>query len=219
MATDIQQAIPTLQAIQLKLPPQNVPLTRVPERSETGVWIGMCAIVMCFAAVTSAMIVRQGAANDWRHFQVPRILLINTLMIFASSVSLHLANRRLAGAVAAPGAAAESQRALYSSGIAWLYATLGLGCLFVFGQILGWRILAAQGWYLATNPSSSFFYVFTAMHAVHLVGGIAGLCYMLRKLSLTNDMARTTGLRAVSLYWHFMAGLWLFLLILLLVRT
>jgi cytochrome c oxidase subunit III len=219
MATDLQHAIPALQTMQLELPAHKGPSARIPERSETGVWIGMCAITMCFAAVTSAMIVRQGAANDWQHFHLPRILLINTLMIFASSVSLHLANRRLAGAVAAPGAAPESQRPLYSSGIAWLYATLGLGCLFVFGQILGWRILAARGWYLATNPSSSFFYVFTAMHAVHLVGGIGGLCYMLRKLSLTNGTARTTGMRAVSLYWHFMAGLWLFLLILLLVRT
>src|SRR6202142_2234175 len=66
-----------------------------PETSETGVWIGIFAIVMSFAAFTSAMIVRQGASPDWRHFALPRLLYINTAVLLASSFTLGLARRRL----------------------------------------------------------------------------------------------------------------------------
>jgi cytochrome c oxidase subunit III len=190
-----------------------------PERSETGVWIGIFAIVMSFAAFTSAMIVRQGASPDWRHFELPRLLYVNTLNLLASSVTLGLARRRLAsiaGLLAiAPSKAAKS----YSEGMNWIYCTLAFGALFVFGQALAWRTLAKQGLFLSTNPSSSFFYVFTAMHAVHLLGGIGGLVYMIRKLSKTNRTGQTTGMRALCVYWHFMDGLWIYLFILLMART
>jgi cytochrome c oxidase subunit 3 len=101
----------------------------------------------------------------------------------------------------------------------WLYVTLTLGGLFVVGQVLAWRTLAAQDVFLSTNPSSSFYYIFTAMHGLHLLGGIAGLAYVIGKLWRTNGTAQTTGLRAVCLYWHFMDGLWVYLLVLLVART
>ncbi|MGB6471892.1 MAG: cytochrome c oxidase subunit 3, partial [Candidatus Acidiferrales bacterium] len=109
-------------------------------------------------------------------------------------------------------------RKLFSDGIHWLYVTAGLGALFVLGQILAWRDLVHQGLFLATNPSCSFFYVFTALHGLHLLGGIGGLAYILRKLAKTNGTAQTTGLSAVSVYWHFMDGLWVYLLLLLAMR-
>jgi len=188
-----------------------------PERSETGVWIGIFAIVMSFAAFTSAMIVRQGATPDWVHFELPRLLYVNTLILLSSSLTLSLASKRLRS-VAGFSATAPTGKA-YTEGMIWLAITLGLGGFFVVGQMLAWRVLAAQGFFLSTNPSSSFFYVFTAMHGVHLLGGIAGLAYMIRKLAKTNGTARTTGLPALSVYWHFMDGLWIYLLVLLMVRT
>ena len=190
-----------------------------PERSETGVWIGIFAIVMSFAAFTSAMIVRQGASPDWRHFELPRLLYVNTLNLLASSVTLGLGRKRLASiagmSATAPGKAAKS----YSEGMNWMYGTLAFGVLFVIGQVLAWRTLAAQGLFLSTNPSSSFFYVFTAMHGAHLLGGIGGLAYMIRKLCKTNGTGQTTGMRALCAYWHFMDGLWIYLFILLMART
>jgi cytochrome c oxidase subunit III len=193
--------------------------TSRPERSETGVWIGIFAIIMSFAAFTSAMIVRQGVTPDWRHFQLPRILYANTLVLVASSATLGLALRGLASRAPRLSNANDQARKSYSHGMSWLRLTLALGVLFVVGQVLGWRTLAAHGLFLSTNPSSSFFYVFTAMHALHLIGGIAGLAYVIRKLARAIDTEQVTGLRAIALYWHFMDGLWLYLLILLMARS
>ncbi|MFZ0431586.1 MAG: cytochrome c oxidase subunit 3 [Candidatus Acidiferrales bacterium] len=189
-----------------------------PERSETGVWIGVAAISMTFAAFTSAMIVREGASTDWQHFQLPRILYLNTLILLASSFTLQAARARLGSVSASLSGAPALARKLFSDGIHWLYVTAGLGALFVLGQILAWRDLVHQGLFLATNPSCSFFYVFTALHGLHLLGGIGGLAYILRKLAKTNGTAQTTGLSAVSVYWHFMDGLWVYLLLLLAMR-
>jgi cytochrome c oxidase subunit III len=185
----------------------NVALSERPERSETGVWIGIFAIVMTFAALTSAMIVREGVALDWRHFQLPKILCVDTLILIFSSWTLEKAIAKM-----------KEGADRFSEGMTWLRITLALGGIFVIGQVIAWRVLASQGLFLATNPSASFFYVFTAAHALHLLGGIAGLGYLIHKLSRTRSTARTTGIRATSLYWHFMDGLWLYLFVLLLVR-
>jgi cytochrome c oxidase subunit 3 len=98
--------------------------------------------------------------------------------------------------------------------------TGALGLIFILGQFLAWRNLAAQGLYLATNPSSSFFYVFTALHGAHLLGGIAGLAYVLRKLtgSKADSAMHVRSFGAFSIYWHFMDILWVYLLLLLAMR-
>jgi cytochrome c oxidase subunit III len=188
------------------------------QKAETGMWVAVSAISMSFAAFTSAMIVRQDASSDWLHFQLPRILYFNTLILLASSVTLELTRQRIAGIAEAVRSATVSAKGLLASGTYWLYVTAALGLTFVLGQLLAWRNLAAQGLFLATNPSSSFFYVFTALHAVHLLGGIGGLIYVLRKLLRTNGSAETSGLGAFSIYWHFMDILWVYLLLLLAIR-
>jgi cytochrome c oxidase subunit III len=190
-----------------------------PEISETGVWIGVCAIMMTFAAFTSALIVRQGASPDWQHFQLPRILYLNTLILLVSSVTLGLARWRFSTIAGAMESAPASAKKLFTEGQSWLFVTATLGALFVGGQILAWRSLAAQGLFLSTNPSSSFFYVFTALHGLHLLGGIGGLIYIIGKMRRTKGTARTTGLGAVCVYWHFMDGLWVYLFLLLAMRT
>jgi cytochrome c oxidase subunit 3 len=98
-------------------------------------------------------------------------------------------------------------------GRAWLYATLTLGCVFVVGQYSAWLQLRSQGMYVATAPSSSFFYVFTVLHALHIVGGLAGLLLVIARLK--RMALRRSTLDAASQYWHFMDILWVYLLLLL----
>src|SRR6202041_4073423 len=145
------------------------------EKSETGVWVAVAAISMFFAAFTSSMIVRQGVTADWLHFQLPRVMYLSTLVLLASSFTLELARPRSAGVPDSQAASTETGELLASKGMYWMYLTGALGILFVLGQFLAWRSLRAQGLYRATNPSSSFFYVFTVTHALHLVGGICGV--------------------------------------------
>jgi cytochrome c oxidase subunit III len=174
-----------------------------PPPSSSAIWVGVAAICMSFAAFTSALIVRQGASTDWRHFTLPSMLYLDTLVILASSVTLEIGRRRIAAFMTGP----RSQAARPAL---WLYVTLVLGLLFVAGQCVAWMQLRAQGLYLATNPSSSFFYVLTAAHGLHVLGGLGGLIRVIRKLS--KSVLRRSTLNATSYYWHFMGVLWLYLL-------
>jgi cytochrome c oxidase subunit III len=177
-----------------------------PPPASTGIWVGLAAITMTFAAFTSALIVRQGAAPDWQHFTLPSILYLNSLIIIASSVTLELSRRQIATFMG--GAKVEG-----TAPARWLYITLFLGLLFVAGQTFAWLQLRSQGFGLATNVSYSFFYVLTVAHAVHLLGGLGGLVRVISKLN--RSVLKRSTLNATSLYWHFMGALWLYLLLLL----
>ena len=166
----------------------------------------MAAITMTFLALTSALVVRKGGALDWQHFTLPSILYFNTLVLLASSITMQVARYRVAAFMQGASGATQSPSR-------WLYITLSLGFLFVAGQYVAWRQLSAQGLYLATNPSSSFFYVFTAAHVLHLIGGIAGLLRVIYKLQ--HSILRRSTLDATARYWHFMDFLWVYLLLLL----
>ena len=177
-----------------------------PPPASTGVWVFVAGVSMTFAALTSALIVRKGGALDWRHFTLPSILYLNTVVLLASSVTLEIARRQVAAFMG-------GVKATTANPARWFYATLSLGLLFLAGQYVAWRQLSAQGLYLATNPSSSFFYVFTAAHALHLLGGLCAMGRVIRKLSL-HVLKRST-LDATAHYWHFMDVLWIYLLVLL----
>jgi cytochrome c oxidase subunit III len=177
-----------------------------PAPSSTGIWVVVYAITMTFAALTSAMIVRKGSSMDWQSFTLPWILYVNTAVLLISSVTLEIARRRVAtfmGGLKIPG----------ESPARWLYITLVFGLLFVIGQYVAWVRLSAEGLYLATNPSSSFFYLLTAAHVLHVLGGLGGLLYVTRKLR--NSELRRSTLVAASRYWHFVDVLWVYLFILL----
>jgi cytochrome c oxidase subunit III len=180
-----------------------------PPPASTGIWVVLASISMTFAAFTSALIVRQGSALDWRHLTLPNILYFNTLVLLASSIALELARRRVH--LFSGGLKSESGDAAR-----WLYIALGLGLLFVIGQHVAWMQLQSQGLYLATNPNSSFFYVLTAVHALHVLGGLGGLLRVIRKMS--NSTLRKSTLDATAYYWHFMDGLWIYLLLLLWIK-
>lgn len=177
-----------------------------PPPASTGIWVGLAAITMTFAAFTSALIVRQGAASDWQRISLPSILYLNTLIIIASSVTLEIARHRIARYMGG----LKDQTATPAR---WLYITLFLGLLFVAGQTFAWIQLKSQGFGLATNVSYSFFYVLTVAHALHVFGGLGGLVRVIGKFH--HSVLRRSTLDATSKYWHFMGVLWLYLLLLL----
>ena len=180
-----------------------------PPPASTGVWVGLAAITMFFAAFTSALIVRQGAAPDWQHITLPPVLYLDTLIILASSVTLELARRRIAAFM---GGVKEGKDRAASPAL-WLYVTLGLGLLFVAGQTYAWLQLQSQGFGMSANVSYSFFYVLTVAHALHVLGGLGGLVRVIGKLHIA--VLRRSTLVATARYWHFMGGLWVYLLLLL----
>ncbi len=194
--------------------------------AQTGVWVAVSAIAMSFAALTSALIVREGSGNDWQRFVVPRILYLDTIIILASSYTLELSRKNFAAAFAllqgfTNTASRDADHAKVitarSNGLHWLRVTRALGVLFLAGQILAWRSLAAHGLFLATNPSSSFFYLLTAMHGLHLIGGILGLFYVGFRLR-RNARNSQSSLGTAAVYWHFVDLLWVYLLMVIAIR-
>jgi cytochrome c oxidase subunit 3 len=179
-----------------------------PPPASTGIWVILASITMTFAAFTSALIVRQGGATDWRHFTLPSVLYLNTLVIIASSITLEISRRRIATFM---GGVQDKDHT--GSPARWLYVTLFLGLLFVAGQTLAWLQLRSQGFGLASNVSYSFFYVLTVAHALHVLGGLGGLVRVIAKLQI--GVLRRSTLDATSRYWHFIGVLWLYLLLLL----
>ena len=176
-------------------------------RYRIGMWVAMASILMLFTALSSAYIVRAASANDWQPLRMPRVLLLSTALIILSSIALEFARRKLKSG--AHGA---------HKGLLILAGLLGLG--FLGSQLFAWKQLALQGIYISSNPHSSFFYLLTATHGVHLLGGLAGLGFLtLRSRLRTNDELAATKSQAqtdaVSLYWHFMDVLWIYLFLLL----
>ena len=175
----------------------------MPQRAYfTVIQLGLAGITMFFMALTSSFLVRKGLGNDWVAFSFPRILWLNTLILVASSFTIQAARRHLH----------EDQRAAFKR---WWAVTTGLGIVFLGGQLTAWRQLAEQGVFLVTNPSSSFFYVLTAAHGLHLVGGILALFYVSHRNWQRSRMSQATATDVAAIYWHFMDGLWVFLFALL----
>jgi len=176
------------------------------EPIRTGIWVGLAAIAMSFAALTSALFVREGSGySDWTHISLPRILWFNTSALILSSVALERARHSVADFM-------RGSQASRSMPMAWLNATLGLGLLFVLGQYFAWLQLRSEGLYLPTNPNSSFFYVLTGVHAIHVLGGLGGLARVMLKFRSAARPLRRSTMDATSYYWHFMGLLWVYLL-------
>jgi cytochrome c oxidase subunit III len=156
-----------------------------------GMWLGIAAITMLFLAFTSAYIVRHGIDPQWQSIRMPRLLPVNTMVLLLSSICLEKARR---GGGRRP----------------WLLATLGGGLLFVGGQLAIWQQLGGTGQVFAGSAHASFFYTLTAVHGLHLAGGLVALGWV----SVAGSMCRRW-MDAVALYWHFMGALWLYLVVLL----
>ena len=180
---------------------------RSPQLYVTGIWIALASILMFFLALTSSFIVRKGMGQDWQAFALPRLLWATTALLLASSVTLERARRAL---VAGPEA---SGRLVYAR---WWTLTTMLGVFFLCGQLVAWSQLWAAGVFLATNPSSSFFYLLTGTHGLHLLGGLIALAYVGARSHRPEPWpAERAAVTATSIYWHFLGVLWVFLFLLL----
>ena len=168
--------------------------------SITGLLVLLAASVMFFAAFTSAFFVRRGMSNDWVDTPVPAILWVNTAVLVASSLAIELARRALH----------SGKRMAFNR--YWTSATI-LGFLFLGGQYLAWQQVNAAGFYLATNPSSSFFFLLTCAHAVHLIGGICALGYIdVEALLFRLGPGKRTAIDISAYFWHFLAAMWIYLM-------
>lgn len=178
-----------------------------PARYRIGVWMAIGSILMLFVALTSAFIVRSAGASDWRPIAMPKVLWLSTALILVSSVTIEIARRSLH----------QERDRVY---MRWVIGTIVLGVGFVGSQLVAWRQLAKQGVYLASNPYNSFFYLFTAAHGVHLLGGLGALAYLLvrttsKRDTLEGELRRVGSADATAIYWHFMDVLWIGLFLLL----
>ena len=201
-------------------------------RYRIGMFFALAAVVMLFVSFTSAYIVRQGVGTwsdasaryvtDWQPINLPPLLWVNTIILLASSFTLAMARRTLARklrAVPRGGNSSATEAILLVNNqhpIPWLGITFVLGAGFLIGQLFAWSEMRHLGIFVSTNPSSSFFYVLTGAHALHLLGGVLALAYagitsLLRKSLATRFLV----VDVTALYWHFMDFLWIYIFALL----
>jgi cytochrome c oxidase subunit III len=171
-------------------------------KAQVGVWILLGTIIMLFAGLSSAYIVLRGAP-DWQNIEIPSILWLNTAILLASSATIAAARRSL-------------DHARTTAMRSWLLVSGGFGVAFLIGQLEAWRQLVAAGVYLPSTLHSSFFYLLTGLHGLHLVGGMAAMGYVLIK-AVRNRIVpgKDESLKLCATYWHFMDALWVYLFILL----
>ena len=177
-----------------------------PDGYRITMWMVLAAIVMMFGALSVAYVM---VSEEQRSpVPMPRMFFVSTGLILVSSATFYRAKRSLQ----------ENHARAY---LRWLLATLGLGVGFLVSQLVGWRELARAGVYFSGHPRSTFFYLATALHGGHLLGGIGLVFYLvMRRLrpwwQLSSDK-NTAWTRVVGLYWHTMDGIWIWLFALLLI--
>src|SRR5215213_889980 len=169
-------------------------------------WVVLAAVLMMFAALSSIYIM--SSEEERRPIAMPWMFFVSTGLILISSGTFHRAKRSL-------------QQDRPRAYLRWLIATFALGIGFLGSQLVGWRELARSGVYFAGHPRSTFFYLATALHGVHLVGGIGLVLYLvfrrLRPGWLLHGQKNSTWHGVVGLYWHTMDGIWVWLFMLLLI--
>lgn len=165
-------------------------------------WVGIGSIIMMFAAFTSAYVVRRAAGN-WLEFKLPDIFMVNTVVILLSSLTIHLAYSGFK----------KGKEQQYKG---MLVATFVLGLLFVVLQYKGWEALTEMGATFTVNPSSSFIFVISGLHAAHVLGGVAALTVALTYafvLPYKPTLRRKQRFELVVQYWHFVDILWVYLMV------
>ncbi len=197
-------------------------------RARLGMICAIATVCMIFVSLTSAYVVRRGLPTfddasrtyfrDWGEVQLPwALLLVNTAILLLSSLTMEGARRAIARRAALasvgsiPGVSLGEERSF-----PWLGATVVLGLGFLVGQGIAWADLKSRGFFVATNPSSSFVYLLTAVHAVHLAGGLVALLWAgITSLRHKSIEGRRIVVDVAAWYWHFMAVLWLYVFALL----
>jgi cytochrome c oxidase subunit III len=197
-------------------------------RARLGLICAIATVGMVFISLTSAYIFRRGLptfdgsvndyVRDWGRVDLPWVLMgVNTVILLASSVTMELARRKaarqaaLAPVQSIPGVSLGDEKSF-----PWLGITVLLGLSFLVGQWLAWIELHKRGFYVDTNPSSSFAFLLTIAHAVHLGGGMIALLWAASSSLFHKPLeARRIVVDITAWYWHFMAVLWLYIFALL----
>ena len=162
-------------------------------------WVGIGSILMMFAGLTSAYIVKRNQVN-WKTFELPLAFWYSTAAIVLSSITLYLAGRSFK----------EREMQKYRS---LMMATIILGVLFIAMQILGFNQLVKQGVGLGKTVSVDFLWVIVGLHAAHVIGGIIALLVLFSKAFSNKTRNYTTvPVEVTSTYWHFVDILWIYLL-------
>ena len=173
--------------------PSSLPAAKI------GLGVFLAVVGSLFALFISAYSMRMNMV-DWRALPVPRLLWFNTGVLVLSSVALHWAYL-------------AARRNDIDGVIAGLCAGGAFAVTFLVGQLLAWRELSVAGYFLASNPANSFFYLITAVHGLHLMGGLVALGRTTAKVwrgAEATQVRLSTELCAI--YWHFLLLVWLVLL-------
>jgi cytochrome c oxidase subunit 3 len=164
-------------------------------------WVGMISIVMLFAGLTSAVIVRK-SDGAWLEFYMPSMFWVSTVLILISSLTMFLSLH-------------FAKKSNFKAVKAFLAATLILGIAFAFSQFEAWdQLTSGQVFFTGSesNASGSFLYILTFVHLLHLLGGLVALSVVFFKsLKNTYKPKNLLGLQVCSIYWHFLDALWLYL--------
>jgi cytochrome c oxidase subunit 3 len=165
-------------------------------------WLVLTGITMLFAGIASAYIISSGTPI-WVNVALPPILWANTFVLLASSATIERTRRHI-------------ERGQEQPARVWIGVTGVLGIAFLVGQLVAWRELVAAGVFLPTTLHSSFFYILTGLHGLHLLGGMTALGYVWAQIVRNRYTARRhEAVSLTAMYWHFMDGLWVFVFLLL----
>ena len=197
-------------------------------RARLGLICAIATVCMVFISLTSAYIFRRGLptydgeqngyVRDWGSVDLPwALLLVNTGILLASSVTMEFARRAaarqaaLAPVKSIPGISLGEEKEF-----PWMGITVVLGVCFLIGQWLAWGRLNSSGFYVNTNPSSSFVFLLTIAHAIHLAGGMIAMLWAASASLLHKPLeTRRIAVDVTAWYWHFMGVLWIYIFALL----
>jgi len=166
--------------------------------AKTALWVFLAVASSLFALFISAYAMRLGVA-DWSPLPRPRLLMVNTALLVAASLAMewtaHAARR---------GDREGLRRGLWVSGL--------LTAAFVAGQLVVWRQFHASGFVVASSAASAFFYLLTAVHGVHVLGGLVAWARAFLRMRAGADTARVRLLVDLcATYWHFLLAVWVVL--------
>ncbi len=186
-----------------EIPAESQQLSMHPKKF--AMWLFMVSVVMIFGALTSAYIVRQAEGN-WYIFDLPDIFYYSSAIILASSGTLVWAHRA--------AMRDEFKQLQLAMGL-----TAILGIAFLAMQYYGWVYLVDISVYFVGNPSGSFLYVLTGLHAAHLISGLVFILIVLvRSFKFKVHSKSMVQFQMCATYWHFLDALWLYLFLFLLLN-
>lgn len=179
-----------------------------PDKLRIAMWFTLLIVLMTFGGLLAAYVaLSTNKSLEWQPFALPFQMWVSTALIIASSVCYKIAQNKL-------------QSGHQETSKNWLLATAALGGVFIASQLLLWLQLVRGGVYVRSNPYAGFFYILTAVHAVHVLVGVGALGYILLRTwqptgSETELLRRKITATVVGWYWHFMDALWIVLVLLL----